>query len=105
MRSETRSITVRVSKRQVGELEKISREENIDRSSALRIVLDIGITVYLKRKAVEEYRRGKISIGRAAEESSVSMAELYEILEKEEIPIRIDMRNLKKSVRLDFGVE
>lgn len=66
MQSETRHITGRVKKRQVEELDKISEEENIDRSSALRKVLDIGLAEYLKRKAVEEYRKGKVSIGRAS---------------------------------------
>ena len=105
MHTETKHITGRVSKRQVEELEKISREENIDRSSALRRVLDVGIAEYLKRKAVEEYRRGKLSLGRAAEESKVSIAELYKILEDEDIPIRIDMKNLRESVKHDFREE
>lgn len=102
MQSETRHLTGRVKKRQVEELDKISEEENIDRSSALRKVLDIGLAEYLKRKAVEEYRRGKISIGKAAEESRLSIAEMYEILEEEDIPMRIDMAGLKESLQWDF---
>ena len=82
--------------------ERISNEEKIDRSSALRKVLDIGLAEYNKRKAVEKYRNGKVSIGRAAELAGVSIAEFYKILEEENVPIRIDLAGIKQAIEEDF---
>jgi predicted HTH domain antitoxin len=99
--SENRHLTGRVNKHQIDQLEKISQEEKIDRSSALRKVLDLGLDEYNKRKALEEYRRGRISIGKAASLAKVSTAEFYKILESENISIRIDMRGIEEGIKSD----
>jgi len=103
MRPESKHLTGRVDQRQIRLLEKISREEKIDRSAALRKVLDIGISEYMKRKAVEDYRKGKISIGKAAEDAEVSIAEFYKILADEGVPIRIGASALEDALRSDLG--
>ncbi len=103
MRSETKHLTGRVDQRQMERLEKISREEKIDRSAALRKVLEIGIREYMRRKAVDDYRKGRLSIGKAAEEADVSVAEFYKILEDEGVPIKIDTGVLKDALKADLG--
>lgn len=103
MQSQTKHLTGRLDRRQVEELEKISKEEKIDRSTALRKVLDIGIGEYAKRRAVDDYRKGVVSIGRAAKEAKVSIAEFYKILEDEDIAIRVDSKSLKNALKSDFG--
>lgn len=99
---EVRHLTGRVPQSQVDVLERISREE-IDRSAALRKVLEIGIREYMTRRAIEEYRRGKVSIGKATEEAGVSIAEFYRILEKEGIPIKVDVAAIRHAWKVDFG--
>jgi len=100
--SENRHLTGRVNKRQIEQLDKISQEEKIDRSSALRKVLDIGLNEYNKQKALDDYRKGRISIGKAASLAKVSMAEFYKILESENIPVRIDIRGIEEAIQSDF---
>jgi len=103
MPSENRHLTGRVSKSQIDQLERISKEEKTDRSSVLRKVLDLGLDEYNRRRAAEEYRKGKISVGKGAEIAGISIAEFYRILEDENIPIRIDIAGIKQSLRNDFG--
>jgi len=103
MSSRNRHLTGRVSKSQLDQLERISKEEGTDRSSVLRKVLDIGLDEYNKRKAVEEYRKGKVSVGRAAEIAGISIAEFYRILENEDIPIKVDIAGIRLSLESDFG--
>lgn len=103
MVSEIKHLTSRVHRKQIEVLDKISKEEKIDRSAALRKVLDIGLKEYMKRKAVDDYRTGKISIGKAAEEADTSIAEFYKILSDEGIPIRIDAAALKDYLKEDLG--
>jgi predicted HTH domain antitoxin len=100
---QTEHLTSRVHKKHMEELKRISREEGIDRSTALRKVLDMGIKEYRKERAVQRYRKGKISIGKAAEETGVSIFEMYDILENEKIPIEIDIKSMKEDLRSDFG--
>lgn len=57
----------------------------------------------MKRKAVEDYRRGRISVGKAAEEAEVSIAEFYTILDDEGIPITIDTSRLEDAGKSDLG--
>lgn len=96
-------MTGRVHRRQIEVLDRISKEEKIDRSAALRKVLDIGLQEYMKRKAVEDYRRGKVSIGKAAEDADVSIAEFYKILGDEGVPIKVDTATIKDALKEDFG--
>ena len=103
MPSEIKHLTGRVNRRQIEVLDKISKEEQIDRSAALRKILDIGLQEYMKRKAVENYRRGKISIGKASEEAGLSIAEFYKILSDEGVPIKIDTAAIKEALKEDLG--
>lgn len=103
MASENVHLTGRVSRRQIKQLERISKEEKTDRSSALRKVLDLGLDEYNRQNALESYRRGKASIGKASELAGVSIAEFYKILEEENIPLRIDINGIKESLEKDFG--
>jgi len=103
MPSEVKHLTGRVHRRQIETLDKISKEEKIDRSATLRKILDIGLKEYMKRRAVEDYRRGKLSIGKAAESADISIAEFYKILSDEGIPIRIDTAIIKEALEENFG--
>ena len=96
-------LTARVLIRQIRALEKVSAEEKIDRSAALRKVLDIGLKEYSKTKAVDDYRAGRISIGRAAEEAGISIAEFYHVLSSQGIPIKIDLAAFRTALRKDIG--
>lgn len=103
--SEVRHLTGRVLRRQIEVLDRISREEKVDRSATLRKVLDVGLREYLKMKAVENYRRGRISIGKAAEDAGVSIAEFYDVLGFEGVPIKVDVAAVKEALKEDFGAE
>lgn len=100
---EVEHLTARVLRRQIKALEKVCAEEKIDRSAALRQVLEIGLKEYSKRKAVEHYRRGRLSVGRAAQDAGVSMAEFYNLLVSEGIPIKVDSEAIKAALCGDFG--
>ena len=78
------------------------KKKKTDRSSVLRKVLDIGLNEYNKRKAVENYRKGKVSVGKSAELAGISVAEFYKVLENEGIPVRIDLEGIKRSLKSDF---
>ena len=100
---EIEHLTARVLKRQIEALERVSAEEKIDRSAALRKVLDIGLREYSKGRSVEEYRAGRMSVGRAAEEAGISIAEFYRVLSSEGVPINVDVDAIRSALRT--GIE
>lgn len=97
-------ITGRITKDQFKTLDKIAELERIDRSSVLRRIIDLGSKEYFRKKAVEGYRMGEMSIGMAAEVARVSIWEMYEILDREEITIKIDRKAIEERFAEDFGV-
>ena len=96
-------ISGRIGKNQFEILDKIAEMEKTDRSTVLRKIIDIGSKEYLKQKAAELYRKGKISIGKAAELAELSLWEMYEHLDKEGITIRIDRKALQERLEDDLG--
>jgi len=49
--------------------------------------------------AIELYREGKISLGKAAEIAGVSKWEMMEILASKNIPIQYDVNDLEKDIK------
>ncbi len=100
----TTHISGRITKDQFKILDKIAKMERTDRSSVLRKIIDLGSREYFRKKAVEGYRRGEMSIGRAAEVAGVSIWEMYDILDREGITIKIDRKAIEERFTEDFGV-
>lgn len=69
-------ITLRLKDKELGFIKKISMKSNSDRSYAARILIDNGWMYYI----LKEYKEGKISTGRAAEELEISISELIDLL-------------------------
>jgi hypothetical protein len=97
-------ISGRITKDQFKILDKIAELERVDRSTALRKIIDIGSMEYFRKKAAEMYRRGEISIGKAAEIAGVSLWEMYDILDREGITLKIDRKAIEERFAEDFEV-
>lgn len=78
-------LSVKVDKRKLRELEEIARDENSDRSAIARRLLDMGMKEWKINKAVENFRRGKISLWRGANMAGVSLQEFMEILDERRV--------------------
>ena len=65
----------------------------------------MGLEEYNKMRAIAAYKKGKASIGRAAEIAGVSIAGFYKILEDEGMSIQIDMGSIEEALEADFGKE
>lgn len=81
----SKAITTRIPEEDVDYLEKISKEEHLDRSALIRKMLMEDIKEYKLKKASEKYKKGKISVGEAAEEAKVSLWRMIEYLREENI--------------------
>jgi TDG/mug DNA glycosylase family protein len=62
----------------IAALERIAREESLDRSTIIRRLLEQSLSRWLLEHAVQRYRSGAWSVGRAAEEAGVSEWEILD---------------------------
>jgi len=81
----SKTISIRLNEEEVELLNAIAQEENIDRSSLVRkFVLD-KIKVYQMQKMAKHYQQGVVSLQEAATQAKVSLYEMMEVLQKENI--------------------
>ena len=69
-------ITLRLQERELGFIKEFSSKENRGRSYAVRKLIDYGWVYFI----LKNYREGKISIGKASKELSLTITETIELL-------------------------
>jgi TDG/mug DNA glycosylase family protein len=76
----TEQINIRIDADMVSALERVAREEALDRATAIRRLLETSIRQWELEHALVGYRRGELSLGRAAEEAGLTQWELIDAL-------------------------
>lgn len=92
---ETTTISTRVYKTQLEEIEKLARKRGIDRSDAIRRLIDEGLRVERIQRAVKLVREDKVTVWRAAEIAGVSYREMLRILKSENVPFPLSAEELR----------
>jgi TDG/mug DNA glycosylase family protein len=76
----TEQVNIRLDGELLSALERVAREESLDRATAIRRLLETSIRQWELEHAIVGYRRGELSLGRAAEESGLTQWELTDAL-------------------------
>jgi double-stranded uracil-DNA glycosylase len=76
----TQQINIRLETALAAALDRVAREESLDRATAIRRLLETSIKQWELDRAVLAYQRGELSLGRAAEEAGLSQWELTDTL-------------------------
>lgn len=92
-------VTVRLSKRDLERVEAVRVLEDVDRSTLIKEFIEDG----LRRRVVDNYKRGKLTAGRAAEILGLSLREFLEILEREGVPVNWDSESVKEYLKARYG--
>lgn len=98
--SEFKAVGVRIEDKFLSEIEALGREEHLDRSSTIRVLLLEGYKNYMKRKAAEAYMRGEVTISRAAKKAGVTIWEMQQHLLSIGFVSRYDITDLEEEVKL-----
>jgi len=93
-----KTITSRLPDKMVEEIERIAKLENLDRSSVVRRLLNKAIPEWKIDYALKLYQQKEISLGKAAELSSLSIWEMLEKLSQYKIPLNYDLEELKNDL-------
>lgn len=72
----------------------------LDRSAAIRRLLERGIKDWKLELALNEYREGKISLMKASEKAEITVWEFLDELDRRKIPLNISMEAFEKSLGL-----
>ncbi|MBI2672307.1 UPF0175 family protein [Candidatus Woesearchaeota archaeon] len=97
------TISTRMDKESLEYIEKLRKMFNIDRSTAIRNILEKGIEEDKKEKALQLYINGKLSLEGAAKFADIYIGEFLELMAENGIELnstleeyREGLKNLKK---------
>jgi len=93
------AIGLRLDTKMMDRIEEVSRDEHLDRSTAMRILLEEGIQCRMKRKAAEEYKAGKTTISKAAEKAGLTIWEMEQFLLSHGFKSQYSLEDLKEETR------
>lgn len=76
-------------------IEALSLLTTLDRSSLIRIALSSGLDEELRKNALDQYRQGRISLGKAAEISGISVREMIALLKKNNVILNVSVQDIQ----------
>lgn len=90
---------MRLDDKMIKELEELRKQQKAAMSEVLRITLEIGIKQLRTQRALQLLREGKISTGKAAELSGVSIYEMLELMKEHDISYGYGIEDLKEDLK------
>lgn len=79
------AVSTRISRDTEVLVEELMREERIDRSTALRKLLHMGIDEYRRQKALGALATGRVSFGEAAEIAGLTLWEFRDLVRERKV--------------------
>ena len=99
MAQKTTIITLRLSPREARRVSAVQALTDLDRTTLLRDFIDDG----LRKRVLESYREGKITVQRAAGILGISLREFLGLLEKNGLPINWDSDSVHDYMTSQYG--
>jgi|SRR3990170_2490024 len=87
--------TLRLSEEEIRNLDRLARQQGVDRAVLLRRAISGGLREIRLSEAVGRYQRGECSVGRAAEDAGVGLWEFLDVLAQRGVNLRTDERHLE----------
>lgn len=94
------AIGIRLDKDFLKKIEKLSKEEVLDRSSTIRKLVHIGYRDMIKKKASQDYIQGKITISEAAHRAEITIWEMEQYLVEQGYKSSYSIEDLGKEMEL-----
>jgi len=95
----TQTVSVRLSKESLREVDRLAERLKTDRSEALRRFIERGLREARIDEALDLLRKGKISLGRAAEVAGVTLYEMLDLVRRHHIPSGYGPEDLARDLR------
>ncbi len=95
----SRAIGIRLPGQIMEKIRRISDEEAEDRSTVIRKLLMMGYRDFVRKKAAEEYSKGRITISKAARQAEITVWEMEKYLIEQGYKSEYSIEDLKKELR------
>ncbi len=93
-----KSVGIRMDEELLKKLDKMSKEESLDRSTLVRKLLQKGYKLRKKEKAAEKYKKGRITLGKAAEEAETTIWEMEKFLVESGYKSEYSVEDLEREI-------
>ncbi|WP_231185575.1 UPF0175 family protein [Haladaptatus sp. DYF46] len=91
-------VTTRVPDDLYEAIERIQETERTDRSTAVKRLIERGVEEWQLDSAVQQYRDGEVSLGKAADIAEVSHWRLLDLLESRGVEMNYDESDLEADI-------
>ena len=92
----TVTFSTRLSREEAGKIDELAVELGLDRGSLLKQLIRKGYREVQTRRALDAYRRGAITLSRAAEVAGLSLRDILLRLPEEGVELNYDARELQR---------
>ena len=94
----TVTLSIRVPEAEAEELQRLARQVGLERSTLLKQALRRGWAEVLFERACEAYRRGEVTLSRAAEMADISLREILLRLPEAALELNYNTRELSQDL-------
>ena len=92
------TLTTRASRELARKIEELAKREQVDKSAIIRKLLQEAVERKSLEDAVEQYRRGRLSLWKAARNAGISLWEMVDVLAKEGVYFDYDREALREDL-------
>ena len=98
MEEELTTVSARIQKSQVKEIERLASKKGTDRSAIIRELLATAIQNRKIEDALDQVQAKKITVWRAAEIAGVTYREMMEVLKTHNVPFPLSEQELRREI-------
>ncbi len=80
------------------EIIRFMNEEGLDKSAAIRRILEIGVGEWKRRRTVELYMSGKVTLWKASQMWGVSLREMLDELNRLRITAHVTAKDIEEDI-------
>lgn len=91
--------TLRLSEEELRRIDRLARQQGVDRATLLRRAISGGLREVLLSWAISRYQGGECSAWAAASDAGVGLWEFLDELGRRGVPFRTDERHLEELIR------
>lgn len=96
----TKFLGVRMEREIYDIIDKVTHEENLDKTSAIKVLIKEGWKELRLKKALEQYRQGLISVDKAAKMAGLTLSEMMNEIASHGIKSEETLEEYRKGIRL-----
>ncbi len=96
----TVTLSTRLAKEEANKIDELAANLGLDRGAVLKQLIRKGLKEIQIERALDGYRRGKITLSRAAEMAELSLRDILLRLPEESVELNYDVEELRRDLEV-----